>query len=105
MRVHRIMQSQEQTLDPVNEKEKDEDNPKGESPLKIKVEATQVQAAKVEETKGELPPKTCVKSYLKAIIEELEKKPKKKATKKITKEETKINALQVQGHTSCWTKR
>ncbi|KAM2122427.1 hypothetical protein EV1_019039 [Malus domestica] len=78
------MQSQEQTLDSVNEKEKEEENPRGESPLKTK---------------------TCVKSDLKTIIEELEKKPKKKATKKITKRKTKVNALQVQEHTSCWTKR
>ncbi|KAM1918213.1 hypothetical protein ACFX13_037715 [Malus domestica] len=65
----------EQTLDPVNEKEKEEDNNKDESTLKIKVEATQVQA-----TKGELPPKACLKSNLKA---------KKKETMKMTKGDTK----------------
>ncbi|CAN6679482.1 unnamed protein product [Malus baccata var. baccata] len=66
------MQSQEQTLDSVNKKEKEEENPRGESPLKTK---------------------TCVKSDLKIIIEELEKKPKKKATKKITKRKTKSKCL------------
>ncbi|CAN6556696.1 unnamed protein product [Malus baccata var. baccata] len=70
-----VMQSQEQTLDPVNEKENEEDNPKDESTLKIKVEAAQVQA-----TKGELPPKACLKSNLKA---------KKKETMKMTKGDTK----------------
>ncbi|KAM1837462.1 hypothetical protein ACFX14_019265 [Malus domestica] len=45
------MQSQEQTLDSVNEKEKEEENPRGESPLKTKVEATQVEDEKVKETK------------------------------------------------------
>ncbi|KAM1134706.1 hypothetical protein ACFX19_044505 [Malus domestica] len=79
VRVHRSCNHKNKFY-PINEKE-EEENPKGESPLKTKVEATQVQASKVEETKGELPIKACVKSDLKAIINEPEKKSKKKATK------------------------
>ncbi|KAM1151925.1 hypothetical protein FF1_034577 [Malus domestica] len=65
------------------------EKPKGESPLKTKVEATQVETIQVRETKGELPAKTDVESHLKAIVEEPEKKAKKKATKKMTRGATK----------------
>ncbi|KAM1790601.1 hypothetical protein ACFX11_034872 [Malus domestica] len=65
------------------------EKPKGESPLKTKVEATQVETMQVRETKGELPAKTDVESHLKAIVEEPEKKAKKKATKKMMRGATK----------------
>ncbi|KAM2622724.1 hypothetical protein TB2_027317 [Malus domestica] len=93
------MHSREETLDPVIEKENEK--PKGESPLKTKFEATQVEAIK-----GELLAKNDVESHLNAIIEEPENKPKKKetkkkATEKMTKWEKNSNALQIQGYTSC----
>ncbi|RXH80933.1 hypothetical protein DVH24_004847 [Malus domestica] len=80
--------------------------------LRMTINRTLIQDSSTVAPKKEKKTKQKKINYKFAISdsEKPEKKPKKKATKKkatekMTRGEKKIKCLQIQGHTSCWTKK